>query len=201
MKRKAIRYLSFAVLLILTLAIMSGCKKKETAGEPAEAPSPTAAEVQPPDGTTEPVPTEAPDISATPSASAKTPSNTRELPIYTLNDDSMECEAVVAMIPDTGKITAQIIVDTVVDAIGEHGLQVGIDAVTSDKDRVIVSFKSDSAPIWNTGSGVESTILDCIAQSLLDNLEECKNVVFRVDGKAYESGHNYYEIDEPYMKK
>ena len=68
-------------------------------------------------------------------------------------------------------------------------------------DTVIVSFLFGKAPLSTVGSDVEETILNSIANSLLDNVEDCKKVIFRAEGEAYESGHYAFEVDEAYATK
>lgn len=128
-------------------------------------------------------------------------SSKKELPIYTINDTTLETESAIAMVPADGKLTPELVVNAVVDNFKEHNLQVGIDFVKEKEDAVIVSFKSDKAPLTDVGAGVEATILDCISQTLLDTFDTCKKVIFQVEGKAYESGHLLYEIDEAYNWK
>lgn len=128
-------------------------------------------------------------------------SSKKELPIYTINDTTLETESAIAMVPADSKLTPELVVNAVVDNFKEHNLQVGIDFVKEKEDAVIVSFKSDKAPLTDVGAGVEATILDCISQTLLDTFDTCKKVIFQVEGKAYESGHLLYEIDEAYNWK
>ena len=66
---------------------------------------------------------------------------------------------------------------------------------------LIVSFLFGKPPLSSVGSGVEETILNSIAYSLLDNVEDCKKVIFRAEGEAYESGHYAFEVDEVYASK
>ncbi len=124
---------------------------------------------------------------------------TKEVNIYTMNETTFNVESAVALIPIDTELTPEIIVDMVVDSFADRLVAIGIDSVTTKGDTVIVSFLNDSAPIFNTGSGLESTILDAIAQSLVDNLEEYPKVIFRAEGEAYATGHNEFGIDEVYL--
>lgn len=123
-----------------------------------------------------------------------------EIPIYTINQNTQEVESVVALIPENSELTPELIVDLVVDSFADRLITVGIDKVTTEGDTVIVSFLSDQAPLINVGSGVETTILDAIAQSLVDNLkEEYPKVIFRAEGKKYSSGHYLFGLNEIYL--
>jgi len=123
-----------------------------------------------------------------------------EVPIYTINQNTQEVESVVALVPENSELTPELIVDLVIDSFDERLITVGVDKVTTDKDTVIVSFLNDYAPLINVGSGVETTILDAIAQSLVDNLkDEYPKVIFRVEGKEYSSGHYLFGLNEVYL--
>ena len=122
-----------------------------------------------------------------------------ELPIYTINDETLETEDAIAYVSADTKITAKVIVDEVVKAFSANSYEVKIESVSQEGDTVVVNFKKDSAPVSGVGSSEEITTLDCISYSLLDNLSTCKKVIFRVEGEAYASGHIEYGINEPYI--
>jgi len=124
---------------------------------------------------------------------------TKEISIYTMNETTLEVEVVAALVPADSEVTPESIVDMVVDSLADRLVIVGIDEVTTKDDTVIVSFLSDKAPLANVGSGVEETILNSFAQSLVDNLEDYPKVIFRVEGNAYSSGHFEFGIDQVYL--
>lgn len=127
----------------------------------------------------------------------------KELQIYSINDDSLEQQDTTATVTcgEDGKVTAKTIVDAVVEDFQNHSIDIGIDEVTEQGAVVYVSFQNGTAPLANVGAGVESTILDCISQSLLDNLDSCTRVVFRAEGEAYVSGHFEFGKEEAYIEK
>lgn len=122
-----------------------------------------------------------------------------ELMVYTVNSDA-EKETVTAMIPKKDEITPQLIVDTVVDSMADNSLTINIESVTTEEASVIVSFYKDQS-FLNVGGGYETAILDAIAQSLIDNLDDYNKVIFRMEGDAYVSGHIELGIDEVYLEK
>lgn len=142
-----------------------------------------------------------PEQSSAPAESAPAPENqaATEINIYGINDTTLESEPVKATV--NGEITAESIVMAVVKDFEEHSLKIGIDSITAEGTTVIVSFKKDMAPLVQVGTDVEVTILNCISDSLLDNLEDCSAVIFQAEGEAYESGHLYYEKDEVYASE
>lgn len=125
------------------------------------------------------------------------PIENTELMIFTVNSDS-DLEPVTALIPTDKEITPELIVDRVVDAMADQSLLVGIESVTTDGDTVIVSFYSDQPPLVNVGAGFEISILNAIAQSLTENLDDYHKVIYQVEGGAYSSGHIELDKDEVY---
>lgn len=122
-----------------------------------------------------------------------------ELPIYTMNDETLETEDVMAYVSKDTKITAEVIVNKVIETFSANSYEVKVQSVTQKDDTVIVNFEENSAPVTGVGASVEGTTLDCISYSLLDNLSTCKKVIFRIDGEAYVSGHIEMGINEPYI--
>lgn len=140
-----------------------------------------------------------PDDELRKDSTAIEPVVTKEVNIYTMNETTLQVESAIALVPADTVLTPEIIVDMVVDSFADRLVIVGIDSVTKKDDTVIVSFLKNEAPLYNAGSGLESTILDAIAQSLVDNLPEYPKVIFRAEGEAYATGHNEFRIDEVYL--
>jgi hypothetical protein len=134
-----------------------------------------------------------------PTSSAIAPAVMSELTVYTV-DSNEELETVTISIPKDTDITPELIVDKVVEVIADRDLKVGIENVTSRDDTVIVSFTSDTIPAdGNCSEKLEVTILNAIGQSLTENLQDYKHVIFQEEGQAYKGGHISFEIDEPYI--
>ncbi len=121
-----------------------------------------------------------------------------KIKLHSLNKDSYETEEKNADIEIDIALTPQFLVDKVINDIAESGIIVKIDYVKTEDRTIIVSFKNDTA---NVGSGVEISILDSIAKTLLDNLPIYDSVVYRNEDEAYESGHIELGIDEPYLSR
>lgn len=126
---------------------------------------------------------------------------TKDISIYSINSETIEKEAVTALVPADTEITPEFIVNTVVDSMADESFMIGIDSVTTNNDVVIVSFLDDQPPVVNVGAGAEGEILDAIAQSLLDNLPDYNKVIFQIKGEAYVTGHYQFEKDHVYMEK
>lgn len=123
----------------------------------------------------------------------------KEISIYTMNESTFEVEPATALISEDSEVTPELIVDLVVDSFADRSVTIGIDSIKTKDDAVIVSFLSDQPPLVNVGGSVETTILDAIAQSLVDNLDDYTKVIFQVEGEAYASGHYEFKINQVYL--
>ena len=122
-----------------------------------------------------------------------------ELLIYVVNS-STDLDPVTALVPGDSDITPQLIVDTVVDSMADQSLVIGIESVTTQDDTVIISFYSNQPPLSNVGSGLENAILNALAQSITENLEDYNKGIYRVEGGPYISGHIELGVDEVYFE-
>ncbi len=127
------------------------------------------------------------------------PIATKEISIYTMNENTQDVESVSAVVNEDTEITPELIVDMVTASLAERLIDVRIDKVTTEKDTVIVSFDSDTPPVVQVNLTVETTILDAIAQSLVDNLPEYPKVIFRVKGKEYKSDNLTFGLNDVYL--
>lgn len=119
------------------------------------------------------------------------------LEIYTIDSDTLEI-APLSVTTEEENITAKVIVDAVINNMDE---EIGVAKVEEKKTNVIVYFQTGKAPLSGCSSQIEKLILDCIANSVLDNLPTCENVIFRSENGNYESGHISLEKDEIYANK
>ncbi len=70
-----------------------------------------------------------------------------------------------------------------------------------EKSRIYVSFSDEYPPIKKCSETFETLILDCVSNSLLDNLSYVDEVVFRAEKGAYHSSNYTFEPDEVYSTK
>lgn len=183
MTKKRGKLTAWILILVLTMALVGACGKKTDETTESQDSVTTEEQEQQPEDTGDEVEKEEEE------------EEIKEVPIYSINDDSLESEQTYVTME---AVTPEAVVQAVVDSLAEHSLEVGIDSVTMEGDTVIVSFLFGKAPLTAVGSTVEETILNSIADSLLDNVDGCKKVVFRAEGEAYESGHYAFGIDEVY---
>ncbi len=125
-------------------------------------------------------------------------SSGKELAIYTVNNNTFECEPITSVISPDAVIDATLIVNEV---IANFPSKVGILKIEENKNNVVVYFDETYAPIKNVSSIMEESMLDCIAYSLLDNLDFCKEIYYRSSNDRYVSDNITLEKDEPYISK
>ncbi len=207
--KKIKQYSSLLFVCLICTCMAVSCKKDE-----AEILEPTAAVTAA--QTNVPEALETPETMETPKAANGTvdeksetteaPQETKKavattIPIYSIDNETLETKGVVAELSEGQELNAEFIVQEVVKSFSDQGVEIGIYSITEKDDSVYVSFEKDKAPVADVGSSVEMAILDSISQSLLDNLDTCQKVYFKVEDGAYESGHNVFEEDEPYTWK
>lgn len=147
-------------------------------------------------------PTPTPTVVPTPTGAAHNitiaPPENMEVTIYSISSNTLEKKAISVLMSE---VTAKSIVDEVVSAMKDEAFFVGINDVIPQGDTVIVDFKSTTPPVTDVGASVEGTILDVIAQSIIDNLSQYSKVIFRIEGMAYQTGHIEMGYDEIYMER
>ena len=184
----------YAMLCICVAFIVSGCGREDKGSDVTKTtPAPTYAE-----STNSPV---NPDVqpTAVPDELTIAPLENMEITIYTLNPDSLEKEAVTVLVTVEDELTPELIVEQVVDAMEDEGFYLGINNIIMNGDSVRIDFKSDAVPVIDVGASVEGSIIDILAQSILDNLPQYKKIYISIEGGPYHSGHLEYELDDVYL--
>lgn len=123
----------------------------------------------------------------------------KEIEIYSVGESSFQKEAVTALVTPGKELTPEVVIELVDATFEERGFYVAFEEVTTSGDIIIVSFAEDSVQLSMTDSKIEISILDAIAQSLIDNLESYNGIVFRVKGEAYKSLNNSFDKDYIYL--
>ncbi len=172
---------AFLFTLMSALFLMTACGKEEPVESGFLTPPPVISEQ----------PTITPEITFQ-------PGELKTITYYTISDTMLKEEATAVLASDT-VLTPEYIVDYVADSMLDTAVVIRIDSVTVEEERIIVSFMDDSMPVCDTKEGLEGEILDAIAQSLLENLEEYSAVVFRVMGEGYTSENRSYDKNYVYL--
>lgn len=130
------------------------------------------------------------------SVSGSSVSGTRTLQIYTIDEGRRLAPLRVPV--TSAKITPELTVDKVLENIDE---QVVVTEIEVAKKRIYICFSDEYAPIQKCSKKFETLILDCISNSLLDNIPYVDEVVFRSEKGAYHSENFTFEMDEVYSSK
>lgn len=117
------------------------------------------------------------------------------LTIYSIDLDSMALVPVVVK-KQKKTYTAEYITYLVTQNLDDDDIK--IDHVEQQKGTVIVSFSSKGKPITGCSKKMENLILSCLSSSLLDNVPDCENVIYRCENKAYKSEHRAFGRNEIY---
>ena len=120
------------------------------------------------------------------------------LSIYSVDSDAMALMPVTVK-KDKKKVTPEYITSLVEDCLDDENVRVY--SVKQEKNKIILSFFKDGKPVKGCSENMEILILDCFANSLLDNIESCTEVVFRCEDKAYKSEHSSFKINEVYASE
>jgi hypothetical protein len=122
-------------------------------------------------------------------------SQIRTLSIYSI--DGIENTLVPLNVPvQSGKkITPEFVLDEVIENLDE---KVEVKEIEIENERIYVIFDSSYAPLRDCSKEYETLILDCISNSLLDNISYVNEVVFRSDKGAYRSDNYSFGKNEVY---
>jgi len=127
------------------------------------------------------------------------PPQMKELPMYTIDGSTYEVKATVQMIPVNNEVTAELIAQLVIDDLADNSYTLGLEGVKEENGLIIVDFNENLPPVNGVNKETEVATLDAIAQSLIDNLPECKGVIYRVNGKEYISDNFIFAHDYIYL--
>ena len=120
----------------------------------------------------------------------------KELNLYTIDYDNMECIPNSVVVPGTFVVNAENIVNKVIEDFLETPVVIKVE---EEGDGIIVYFDNEKAPVVNVSADMETAMLDSIAYSLIDNLSSCKVVYYRTNEGNYHSQNISLEYDEPYL--
>lgn len=130
-------------------------------------------------------------------ASGGSVSEIKTLSIYTI--DGIEETLVPLNVPiSTDRVTPEFVIDEVLRNLDE---KVEVTEIEVEKARIYVTFNSDYAPVKKCSEEFETLILDCISNSLLDNISYIDEVVFQCGEGAYQSDNFSFGKDEVYSSK
>lgn len=134
----------------------------------------------------------------TPTVAPKQQSTMETVSIYTIDSDAMTLVPVTVK-KEQSKLTPAYITSLVEDSLDDETIRVfSVDQVD---EQIHVSFYSHGKPVKKCSKKMETLILDCFANSLLDNVEGCNEIVFRCENKPYKSENYSFKINDVYASK
>lgn len=118
------------------------------------------------------------------------------LNLYTIDYDTMECVPNETNVDTSFVKNADNIIAKVIETFIEKPIILQTETVP---DGVVVYFDNEAVPVKGVSEDMETAMLDSICYSLIDNLEDCKNVYIRTNQGAYVSDNMSLEYDESYL--
>lgn len=119
------------------------------------------------------------------------------LTIYSVDSDTMTLLPLA--VKKEQSATPEYITSLVEDSFADE--KVRVYSVKQAGKQIILSFYREGKPIKNCSAEMETLILDSFANSLLDNIDGCSEVIFQCEDKKYKSEHTSFQIDEVYASE
>lgn len=120
------------------------------------------------------------------------------LAIYSINSDNMTLIPV-SVRKGSQKLSPSYVAGLVMENLNEENI--AITDIYQKGKKVIVSFDPDGKPVKNCTAKMETLILEAFANSLLDNVKNCSQVIFRCDGKEYKSDQYSFGLNEVFASE
>lgn len=141
-------------------------------------------------------------FSDTAAAPASTPilekNRIETITVYSINSDSQTLVPV-SVRKGKEKISEKYIVSLVLNNLMEYQIEPPV--IKKKGKRLYLSFSSKGEPVRNCNKKLEKLILECFANSIMDNIESCHDIIFQVEGKAYKSDNLEFGQDEIYLSR
>jgi len=121
------------------------------------------------------------------------------LMIYTVNATTESVVSTTVMVAQDTEVTPVLVTDYIVDALEDESLTVSFEGIDYDNGICVVDFDDSIYAIANKSADLENAVLDAIAQSILDNVEGCMKVVYRIHDASYSTKNRTFAYDFVYM--
>ncbi len=186
------------IIGLIWVLCLAGCLSENEIDIPTPTPVITSTPTPTSPNPTFKTPTSTPTSIPT-NSSEEMPKPKNDITIYSLNSKNFQKVAISVKV-DASTITLFQLVEKITASLEDESFFVKAEDAHFEKTTAIVSFSKEGAPTVGS-SEYESSILDCIAQSIIDNYDSCTAVIFRIEDKAYESANFTFGIDEAYLIK
>ena len=119
--------------------------------------------------------------------------------IYTVDATSESVVNKTVMVKESTEITPELIIDYIIDSLKDESVELNVKDVSYNNGDCIVDFDDTVKSIAKKSAKLENAILDAIAQSVLDNVDGCKKIKYRINGSAYSTANRTFALDYVYM--
>ncbi|MCM1245082.1 MAG: hypothetical protein NC293_05475 [Roseburia sp.] len=133
-----------------------------------------------------------------PAVSGSGVSGIQTLSVYTVDGINEQLVPLKVPVDSDTRVTPAFIINEVVANLEE---KIEVTEIEEEKSRIYITFDSEYAPIKKCSKKFETMILDCISNSILDNISYINEVVFRAGDGAYRSDNFAFGEDEVYSSR
>ncbi len=119
--------------------------------------------------------------------------------IYTVDASTAKVVRSTVMVRDDTDITPSLVIDCIVESLKDESLNLSFDAIDYSDGVCVVDFDDSIYTIAGKSADLEDAILDCIAQSVLDNVDGCMKIIYRIHNEAYTTVNRHFAYDFVYM--
>lgn len=185
MRAKA-RFLLVGLLLLSCSSFLFGCKT-DTPPSGVEVTKAPTVTVAPPSVTVTEVPGD------------EHPGGLIRVTYYTVNASNASIKSAMVIVGSRLEVTPKKLVDLVVDSLSDQSVILSVDDISVEDGNCIISFTDSIVTLAARGDHLEDAILDACAQSVLDNIPDCKSVMYRINGEAYVTSGHTFSKDHIYL--
>lgn len=183
--------LAIVLVFVLLVGMLSGCRKKRPfIIQPATKHGVVIDDNNQPD--------DPDDITVTPVITGDD-YNLIVVRFYTVNATNSMVKTATVMEREDVAITPEKILDYVIDSLEDESITLSYNSVAANNGNIIIDFDDSIIRISRSSADLEMAVLDAAAQSILDNIDGCQSIIYRINGGAYKTDNLSFGIDYSYM--
>ncbi len=119
--------------------------------------------------------------------------------IYSVDATSESVVNQTIMLDESTEVTPELIIDYITEALKDESVKLSFTGIEYSNGRCIVDFDDSIVSIAESSADLEDAVLDAIAQSVLDNVKGCMEIVYRINGQKYSTANRVFDLDYVYM--
>ena len=121
------------------------------------------------------------------------------LHIYTVNATTESVINQTVMLSEDTEITPALLIDYISEALKDESINLSFESVEYEDGCCVVDFDDSIFTIASKSASLEDAVLDAIAQSILDNVDGCLKIIYRIKGAAYSTVNRTFDYNYVYM--